>query len=439
MVTGVVVKGINKLLVALCVDRVSDALNAPAQNLGTFFGSSPVEELQNTCQFRLSHTVGDTEAQMLIFGFLVVGMLGIIFCQHIQRIDPSAVGIRDNIQILTQRLGMRACPVELSIVQAIGNVVLDLVFGDAQIVLGHQTVDIQVVQGDQHFAPLIGRSAVGNEFAGEVVFIDALLNVVGIVPAIPDVVPVIGEEGNGVGVGCLDVLQQLNELIHGIRNIFHTVNDAQFHHGACAVVPALGGHAGILGGQNVHLAVGGDQIFLNICPAAFDALIKHLDEVRKLILILINAQQLAGQRNFVGLAGIGLPDDVGVVIAGKLQQNVVIEVCFFDVFPLEDHVELLQQNLIQNGILDRVLALQVCRHLDDNLFSMGVRRLGRAALLGDGVFFFGFCGGVGCLRCAACRQTQQHHQSEDQGNRFFHFWGSSFDLFIGSLLEAAHV
>ena len=330
---------------------------------------------------------------------------------------------------------MVTCPVELGIIHAIGNIGLDLVLRDAQIILGHQTVDIQVVQGDQHFAPLIGRSAVGNEFAGEVVFIDALLNVVGIVPAIPDVVPVIGEEGNGVGVGCLDVLQQLNELIHGIRNIFHTVNDAQFHHGACAVVPALGGHAGILGGQNVHLAVGGDQIFLNICPAAFDALIKHLDEVRKLILILINAQQLAGQRNFVGLAGIGLPDDVGIVVACKLQQDVVIEVCFFDVFPLEDHVELLQQDLVQNGILNRILAFQVCCHLDDNLFSVRICNLLRAGLLIDSGLF----GGLGCLRRTAGRQAQQQHQGKDQGNRFFHFWGSSFDLFIGSLLEAAHV
>ena len=37
------------------------------------------------------------------------------------------------------------------------------------------------------------------------------------------------------------------------------------------------------------------------------------------------------------------------------------------------------------------------------------------------------------------KQPQQQHQGKDQGNRFFHFWGSSFDLFIGSLLEAAHV
>ena len=204
-------------------------------------------------------------------------------------------------------------------------------------------------------------------------------------------------------------------------------------------MPAHSGHAGVLGGQAVHLAVGGYQVLLNIGPASVDAFVKHLDEVRQFILIFVDAQQLAGQRNFVDLTNAGLPDDIGIVVACKLQQDVVIEVCFFDVFPLEDHVELLQQDLVQNGILNRILAFQVCCHLDDNLFSMGVRRLGRAALLGDGVFFFGFCGGVGCLRCAACRQTQQHHQSEDQGNRFFHFWGSSFDLFIGSLLEAAHV
>ena len=179
--------------------------------------------------------------------------------------------------------------------------------------------------------------------------------------------PALNHEGDGVGLLFLDLFEQLHEVFDGHGQILNAVDQAHLHQRAGAQMPAFGGIAGILGYQAVYLAVAGLQQALDIVPAAVYVIVEHLDIVGQLVLIIVDRKDVAGEAQLLREAVVAVPEDVGVIPAGHLERYVGFEVLVFQVFPFNDDVELLQQDLIQDPVGDRRGMLQVVRDREPDL------------------------------------------------------------------------
>ena len=74
----------------------------------------------------------------------------------------------------------------------------------------------------------------------------------------------------------------------------------------------------------------------------------------------------------LGVIGIvGVPQDVGIVVAGHLQCDVGGIVGILQVLPVHDDVELFQQDLIQNVVFDAVSTFLVVSDGQSNLLRVG--------------------------------------------------------------------
>ena len=343
-------------------------------------------------------------------------MLAVVSGDGVQVVDPAAVGVGLAVA-LVHGVGVRTGPVPLGVVHTGDGIFLGHVLGGGQVILGDQAVLIQVVQGDQHLTPVVGGGAVGHKLAGEVIQIIAGLDVVGVVPAVPHMAPALHHEGDGVGILFLDLLQQGNKVFHGGGQVVNAVDQTHFLHGSRTQVPAHSGVSGVLGGQAVQLAVAGAEHTLDIGPAAVHAFVKDLDPVGKLVFQIIHGQNVTGLAQLLGQRVVGVPQDVGIVVAGHLQCDVGGIVGILQVLPVHDDVELFQQDLIQNVVFDAVSTFLVVSDGQSNLLRVGIcRGAVRGSGRGGGGRFRGGFSGIS----AAGGHAQHHCQAKKQCDPFFH-------------------